>query len=118
MKRLKDGFQPLPEKGLKREKQKMRMKYLIRTTSARVAVTHYGKKDYVTRIEFLKTDDERIIKKANAGKSYKFQEINKGYERTYYLFLRKAEKNTIYYNEYNEFCRYSRMWEKLEKIEK
>lgn len=87
----------------------MKMKYLIRTTTARVAVTHYGKKDYATRIEFLKTDDERIIKKANAGKSYKFCEINKGYERTYYLFLRKAEKNTIYYNEYNEFYRYSRL---------
>ena len=96
----------------------MRMKYLIRTTTARVAVTHCGKKDYATRIEFLKTDDERVIKKANAGKSYKFQEINKGYEKSYYLFLRKAEKNTIYYNEYNEFYRYSRMWEKLKKIEK
>lgn len=96
----------------------MKMKYLIRTTTARVAVNHYGKKDYATRIEFLKTDDERIIKKANSRKTHKFQEINKGYEKSYYLFLRKAEKNTIYYNEYNEFYRYSRMWEKLEKIEK
>lgn len=94
------------------------MKYLIRTTFARVAVTHYGKKDYATRIEFLKTDDERIIKKANARKSYKFQELNKQFDRTYYLFLRKAEKNTVYYCEYNEYYRYSRMWEKLEKIEK
>ena len=96
----------------------MKMKYLIRTTTARVAVNHYGTKDYATRIEFLKTDDERIIKKANSRKTHKFQEINKGYEKSYYLFLRKAEKNTIYYNEYNEFYRYSRMWEKLEKIEK
>ena len=67
---MKDGFQPLPENGLRREK-KMRMKYLIRTTTSRAAVTHYGKKDYATRIEFLKTDDERIIKKANSGKSCK-----------------------------------------------
>ena len=112
------GSSPSRKRGLKWINKKMRMKYLIRTTTARVAVTNCGKKDYATRIEFLKTDDERIIKKANSGKSYKFQEINKGYERSYYLFLRKAEKNTIYYNEYNEFYRYSRMWEKLRKIEK
>ena len=79
------------------------MKYYYRHVSARTAVNRFGKLDFVTRTEYFKTNSAVALAKANKGLRIKFEEIDTTSRggKELVSFLRKSEKDFIYFDDMN-----------------
>lgn len=85
------------------------MKYYIRETSARIIVNRFGKLDYVTKIEYFKTNDNNVLESYNKYKRYKFIEVPlssfaDAHRRKLLIHQPRDVIFTDYYNDYYKIC--------------